>query len=56
MAMGRMKYVPPIIIDELEAIKASHQLQVEVEAFRKMAQYSQLGREVERLKRGKRFL
>jgi hypothetical protein len=45
-----MKYVPPVIIEELEAIKQDHGLDVEVEAFKKMAQYSRVGREVERIK------
>lgn len=49
-----MKYVPPDIIQELEMIKLDHGLEIEVEAFRKMAQYSQLGREVERIKKPQR--
>jgi hypothetical protein len=54
MARGRMKYVPTAIIDELEHIKADHGLSVEVEAFKKMAQYAQVGREVERVKKPRR--
>lgn len=45
-----MKYVPTVIIEELENIKADHGLEVEVEAFKKMAQYARVGREVERIK------
>lgn len=54
MARGKMKYVPPVIIEELEAIKADHGLDIEVEAFKKMVGYSRVGREVERLKRPRR--
>lgn len=50
MTRGRMKYVPPVILEELENIKADHGLDVEVEAFKKMAQYARVGREVERVK------
>lgn len=49
-----MKYVPPVIIEELEVIKQEHGLDVEVEAFKKMVGYSRIGREVENLKRGDR--
>lgn len=51
MVRGRMKYVPPVILEELANIKADHGLDIEVEAFKKMAQYARVGREVERIKR-----
>lgn len=55
MARGRMKYVPPVIIEELDAIKIDHDLNVEVEAFKKMVKYSRVGREVERIKKGRQL-
>jgi hypothetical protein len=45
-----MKYVPIIVIEELENIKQDHGLDIEVEAFKKMAQYARVGREVERVR------
>jgi len=53
MVRGRMKYTPPEVLAELENIKADHGLVVEAEAFRKMAAYAQLGREVERIRHPK---
>ena len=46
-----MRYVPPSVMDEIENIKKEHDLVIGTEAFRKMAKYSQLGREMEKIKK-----
>lgn len=46
---GRVMYVPSIVIEEVHNIKQEHNLDYGSEAFRKMAEYSVVGREVERL-------
>lgn len=51
MARGRMVYVPPVIIEELESIKEDHSLIKNTEAYRKMVKYSRLGREFEKIRR-----
>lgn len=51
-----MKYVPPVIIEEMEQIKQEHGLEKEVEAFNKLVKYAQLGREIERIKKPPRGL
>ena len=43
------KYIPKIVIEEVIDIKQEHQIKQDAEAFRKMADYSQLGRELERI-------
>lgn len=43
---GRMIYVPPVIIEEVYKIMQQEELHQRTEAFRKMAKYSQLGRDV----------
>lgn len=45
-----MVYVPPVIIEELENIKFEEELEVNTEAYRRMAKYCFLGREVARTK------
>ena len=49
MVRGRMKYVPRIIIDELEDVKMEKGLASDSDAFRVIAEASQVGRETERL-------
>lgn len=44
-----MVYIPPVIIDELEDIRREDQIDSRVEAFRKLAKYSRVGREAKRL-------
>ena len=50
MKRGRMKYIPAVIIDELEDLKLEKGLDNDADAFRQIAGYSQVGREVERIK------
>ena len=50
MKRGRMKYIPAVIFDELEDLKMEKGLASDSDAFKKMANYSQVGREMERLK------
>lgn len=47
---GRSKYIPRETIKEMVSIKEDHGLFSDSEAFRKMAQYSEVGREAERIK------
>lgn len=49
MVKGRMKYIPAVIIDELEDLKLEKGLASDSEAFGEIANYSQVGRETERL-------
>lgn len=44
-----MKYVPKVILEELEDVKREKGMIGDSEAFRKIAGYSQVGREAERL-------
>lgn len=46
-----MMYVPPNVMDEIDKIKRENDLVVGTEAFRKMVKYSQLGREMEKIKK-----
>jgi|TARA_R100000501_G_C2618176_1_gene111660 hypothetical protein len=48
---GRMRFVPPAVMDEIETIKKEHDLEIGTEAFRKMAKYSKVGREMEKIKK-----
>ena len=46
---GRIKYLPKIVITEMEDIKREDELSMDCEAFRKMVQYARVGREARRL-------
>lgn len=46
---GRNKYLPPIILEELDTVKEMNKLNKDVEGFEALAQYARVGREVERL-------
>lgn len=48
---GRMMYVPPVIIDEIDDIKREDGIQIGAEAQRKLVKYARVGREVNRLRR-----
>lgn len=48
---GKMVYVPPSVMEEVDKIKKESDLVIGTEAFRKMAKYSQLGREMEKIKK-----
>lgn len=50
MKRGRMKYIPAVIFDELEDIKLEKGLESDSDAFKQIAGYSQVGREIERIK------
>lgn len=49
MGKGRNKYVPRIVIEEVVDIREEHKIKTDAEAMREMANYSQVGREVERM-------
>ena len=46
---GRMVYVPPEIINELEDLKAEEQIKSNARAFIKAVDYIRVGREVNRV-------
>lgn len=46
---GKMRYVPPVVIDEVEDIKREEGIEVGSDAFRKLVKYAQVGREVKRI-------
>lgn len=50
---GQLKYVPKDVLDEWSRIKNIWGVK-DVEAFRKMADFSRIGREIELLMRGGR--
>lgn len=47
---GRVKYVPPNILIEMESIKQEENIVSDAEAMRKLAGYSRAGREAKRKK------
>jgi hypothetical protein len=47
MAKGKILYVPPSLVSEMESIKIDLGLDKNVEALHKMTKYSQIGREAE---------
>lgn len=49
MASGKKKYMPQVIIDELEDLKLEHNIERDHVAMEKLADYARVGREVERL-------
>jgi len=46
---GRMKYVPPIVIDELEDIQREDKIGEDAQAFRELVGYARVGREMKRI-------
>lgn len=46
---GRMVYAPSVVIDEVEDVMRDHDIHRRDEAFRKMVEYSKVGREMERI-------
>ena len=51
MSSGNRKYVPKIVIEEIDDIKRSERINKDCVAFRKMVEHSRIGREVERIMR-----
>jgi hypothetical protein len=51
---GRLKYIPGDTIEEWESIKRNLNISEDAEAFRKMADFSRIGRQLEVLMRGRR--
>lgn len=45
---GRVKYIPKIMLIELEDIKREDDIKVDCEAFRRLVKYARLGRETRR--------
>jgi len=50
MAKGRLTYVPPSVFDELNNIRMEDRLPKQSKAFKKMVEYSQIGREARKIK------
>jgi hypothetical protein len=48
---GRVTYVPPSVFDELRNIMDEEQLSKRSQAFNKMVNFSQVGREATKIKR-----
>lgn len=46
---GRMSYIPPIIIDEMEDIRRENGIGKQAEALKEMVRYARVGREMERI-------
>jgi len=46
---GKVVYIPPVVIDELEDIKREDEIHTGSEAFKKMVKYARVGREVKRM-------
>jgi len=46
---GKMQYIPPVIIVELDDIMRENKLNNKAQAFKEMAKYTRVGREAERL-------
>ena len=49
MKRGRMKYIPTDLLDELADLKLEKGIRSDSDALRAIANYSQVGREAERL-------
>jgi|2_EtaG_2_1085320.scaffolds.fasta_scaffold11055_3 hypothetical protein len=45
-----MKYLPSIVIIEMEDVKREDSIDSDAEAFKKMTKYARVGREVQRIK------
>lgn len=48
---GKMQYIPPVILTELDDIMRENRLENKSQAFKEMAKYTRVGRELERMKR-----
>lgn len=46
---GKMKYLPKVVIDEIDDLKLEHNLQQDHVAMEKMVDYTRVGRELERM-------
>lgn len=46
---GRMKWMPAVVIDEIEDIKREDDVHADAEAMRKLVGYARVGRESKRL-------
>ena len=46
---GRVMYIPPVVLDEVEDIRREDELDKNSEAFRKLIKYARVGRETKRL-------
>lgn len=49
MASGKNKWVPRIVIEELEDIKDEYRLESDQEAFKELTKHARVGREVKRI-------
>lgn len=46
---GKIKYMPRIVIEELNDLKVEHKINEDCKAMEKMVEYTRVGREVERM-------
>ena len=44
MSHGRYQYIPPVVVDELEEIKQTDNINCDADAFKLMAKNSKIGR------------
>lgn len=47
---GRHRWVPPNILEEINEVKREEKLQHDVDAFRKVGEYSKIGREFKKMR------
>lgn len=47
---GRMKYVPPNILDELDSLKREENVRRDSEAFGRLVEHARVGREVKKMR------
>ena len=50
--VGGYKYLPLVLLDELDDIKREHDIIKDRDAMQKMVEYTKVGREVERIMNG----
>lgn len=50
MTKGRMKYVPPKMLQELDNVKSTFNIQKDSEAFDKIAEFAPMGVEIEKMR------
>ena len=48
---GKVKYVPPNVLQELENVKAERNFDSDADAFKDMVRYCEIGRELEKMRR-----
>ena len=47
---GRVKYVPPKVLAELNNIKSTYNIESDARAFEKLAEFAPIGMEIEKMR------